>query len=228
MRGWQFSRAAGFLREVVHRLVGPVLGQLVGGPRIEGQEVLDRLPRPALICPNHTSHFDIPVLRRALGSRGRDRLAIAAADDYWFRRRAYRFVVSWFAAVPFKRVGNGAHSIKTVESLLDDGWRVVIFPEGTRSRTGEMNRFKPGAGLIAVHTGCPVVPVRIDGLWAVLPPGGRRPRRGTVRVRFGEPLMALEGEGPREFVARLEAVVGASADPMAGPGNRFDTPVNAR
>jgi 1-acyl-sn-glycerol-3-phosphate acyltransferase len=207
--GWQFSWAAGTAREAVHRLVGPVIGQLVGGPNVEGLEVLDHLPRPALICPNHTSHLDIPVLRRALGSNGRHRLAVAAADDYWFKRRAYRAVVSWFAAVPFKRVGNGAHSIRAVESLLRDGWRVVIFPEGTRSRTGAMNRFKPGAGLIAVDTRCPVVPVRIDGLWAVLPPGTVRPRRGRVRVRFGEPLIAREGENPREFAARLEAAVAA-------------------
>ena len=93
--------------------------------------------------------------------------------------------------------------------MLRDGWRVVIFPEGTRSRTGTMNRFKPGAGLIAVHTGCPVVPVCIDGLWAVLPPGTTRPRRGHVRVRFGEPLYARAGEDPRAFAARLEAAVAA-------------------
>jgi long-chain acyl-CoA synthetase len=209
MSAWQFSWAAGAAREVVHRLVGPVLGQLVGGPRVEGLEVLAQLPRPALICPNHTSHLDIPVLRRALGPRGRDRLAVAAADDYWFKRRGYRVVVSWFAAVPFKRVGNGAHSIRAVEALLRDGWRVVIFPEGTRSRTGRTNRFKPGPGLIAVHTGCPVVPVRIDGLWAVLPPGAARPRRSHVRVRFGEPLHARAGEDPRAFAARLEAAVAA-------------------
>jgi 1-acyl-sn-glycerol-3-phosphate acyltransferase len=209
VKGWQFSRPAGIGREAVHRIVGPALGRLVRGPRIEGDEVLARLPRPALICPNHASHLDIPVLRRALGSRGRHRLAVAAADDYWFRRRVYRFVVSWFAAVPFRRAGNGADSIRTVEALLGEGWRVVIFPEGTRSRSGAMGRFKPGAGLIAVRTGCPVVPVRIDGLWAVLPPGRRRPRSGTVWVRFGEPLVAHEGETPREFAARLQAAVSA-------------------
>ena len=104
-----------------------------------------------LICPNHQSHFDIPVLRRALGRHGRHRLAVAAADDYWFQRRLYKLVVSWFAAVPFRRMGRGAESIRAVEGLLDDGWRVVIFPEGTRSRTGAIGHFKPGAGLIAVH-----------------------------------------------------------------------------
>ena len=116
-------------------------------------------------------------------------------------------MVSWFGAVPFRRVGNGAESVRTVEALLEAGWRVVIFPEGTRSRSGAMNTFKPGAGLIAVRTGCPVVPVRIEGLWAVLPPGTRRPRPRSVRVRFGEPLLARAGETPREFAARLQDAV---------------------
>ena len=189
--------------------MAPVLGRLVGGPRVEGREVVAALPPGALICPNHQSHFDIPVLRRALGRHGRRRLAIAAADDYWFQRRAYRQLVSWFAAVPFRRGMAGPESIRTVEELLADGWRVVVFPEGTRSRSGELGRFKPGAGLIATRTGCPVVPVRIDGLWDVLPPGRRRPRRGRVRVRFGEPLVAKQGESPREFTDRLAAAVAA-------------------
>ena len=212
MSTWQLSPVAGVGREVVHRVVGPVLGAFVGGPRIEGGEWLVDLPRPLLICPNHQSHFDIPVLRRALGRHGRHRLAIAAADDYWFQRRLYKLVVSWFAAVPFRRMGRGAESIRAVEGLLDDGWRVVIFPEGTRSRTGAIGHFKPGAGLIAVHGGVAVLPVRIDGLWDILPPGARRPRRprrGRTRVRFGQPLVATEGETPRAFTERLEAAVRA-------------------
>jgi 1-acyl-sn-glycerol-3-phosphate acyltransferase len=209
MSRWQLSRPAGVAREVVHRVVAPALGRLVDGPVVEGADVLARLPRPALICPNHQSHLDIPLLRRALRGQGRHRLAIAAAEDYWFRRRLYRFIVGWFAAVPFRRVASGAESIKAVEGLLEDGWRVVIFPEGTRSRDGAIGPFKPGAGLIAVRTGCPVVPVRIDGLWDVLPPGRHLPRRGHASVRFGEPLVALEGETPKEFTARLAAAVDA-------------------
>jgi 1-acyl-sn-glycerol-3-phosphate acyltransferase len=207
MNGWPFSRPARVAREVVHRIIGPLVGRLVGGPQVDGTDVLAELPRPALICPNHTSHLDIPVLRRALGPHGRDRLAIAAADDYWFQRLGRRLIVLWFAAVPFKRRGGGAASIKRVEALLDEGWRVVIFPEGTRSRDGAMQTFKSGPGLIAVRTGYPVVPVRIEGLWEVLPPTGRRLRRGHARVRFFEPLVALDGESPEAFTARLEAAV---------------------
>jgi 1-acyl-sn-glycerol-3-phosphate acyltransferase len=209
MTDWQLSPVAGAGREAVHRIVGPFLGLLVGGPRLEGTEWLADLPRPLLICPNHESHLDIPVLRRSLGGNGRRRLAIAAADDYWFQRRAYRVVVSWFAAVPFRRIGRGAESIHAVEGLLADGWRVVIFPEGTRSRTGQMAPFKAGVGLVAVHARVPVLPVWIDGLRDVLPPGARRPRRRATSVRFGQPLIAGDGESPRAFTERLEAAVRA-------------------
>ena len=209
MTAWQLSPVAGVGREIVHRIVGPFLGLLVGGPRVEGTEWLAHLPRPLLICPNHESHLDIPVLRRSLGGKGRRRLAIAAADDYWFQRRSYRLLVSWFAALPFRRIGQGAESIRAVEGLLADGWRVVIFPEGTRSRTGEMAPFKGGVGILAVHSRVPVLPVRIDGLWEVLPPGARRPRRQVTSVRFGQPLIAEDGESPRAFTERLEAAVHA-------------------
>ncbi|MFL5779445.1 MAG: lysophospholipid acyltransferase family protein [Chloroflexota bacterium] len=191
----------------MHQIVGPVLGAFVGGPRVIGYEHVLALPRAALICPNHQSHLDIPILRRALGGAGRHRLAIAAADDYWFRRRLYRLFVSWFAAVPFRRLGRGAESIRMVEDLLAHGWRVIVFPEGTRSRTGRMGPFKPGAGLIAVQTGIPVLPVRMMGAWEVLPPGRVRPSRRQVTVRFGELLYPRDGEAPRAFTARVEAAV---------------------
>jgi CDP-diglyceride synthetase len=92
---------------------------------------------------------------------------------------------------------------------VDAGWNVLVFPEGTRSRSGEMAAFKPGIGPIAARTGRPVVPVRLVGIHAVLPPGARRPRRGCVEVRFGAPLRAEAGEDPRAFASRLEAVVRA-------------------
>jgi 1-acyl-sn-glycerol-3-phosphate acyltransferase len=214
---WQLTRTAGIGREAMHRLVGPWLGVLVGGPRVSGREWLVDLPSPLIICPNHQSHLDIPVLRRALGSDGRHRLAIAAAEDYWFRRRGARILASWFAAIPFRRMGAGPGSVRAVEGLLRDGWRVVIFPEGTRSRSGEMAAFKPGAALIAVELGLSVLPVRIEGLDRVLPPGARRPRRGRASVTFGRPLVPHSGETPRAFSQRLEAAVRALEPGMPAP-----------
>jgi 1-acyl-sn-glycerol-3-phosphate acyltransferase len=204
---WQLTRPAIVARETTARLVGPAVSAVIGGPRVIGREHLDGIEPPFLICPNHTSHLDVSTLRLALGPRLRRRLAAAAADDYFFARRRFRsFIAAWLGGVAFRR-GVSPESIAGVERLLAGGWGVILFPEGTRSRTGELASFKPGVGLLATRTGVPVVPAHIEGLHAVLPPGHVRPRRGQVEVRFGEPLHAQPGEDARAFTTRLEAAV---------------------
>lgn len=195
-------------REVVARILSPPVGWILGGPRVVGAENLARLTSPFLVCPNHNSHFDHPALRIALGSRYRRRLAIAAASDYFWRSRRRAFFAGWLAGFPFNRTGRGGKdSVHAMEALLANGWSVVVYPEGTRSRTGEIGSFKPGAALVAARTGCDVLPVRIVGIDAVLPVGARWPRRGQVEIRFGEPLRAAPGEDARSLNERLEAAV---------------------
>lgn len=74
------------------------------------------------------------------------------------------------------------------EKIRDEPATVVIFPEGTRSRTGELQRFKKGAFVLALKAGVPVVPAGIAGSRRILPKGGWRIRGGEIRVRVGEPL----------------------------------------
>ena len=106
--------------------------------------------------------------------------------------------------------GHGAkESFEAAERLLAAGWHVLLFPEGTRSVTGEIGTFRPGVGLLAAHSGCNVLPVRIVGTADVLPKGSSRPHRARVEVRFGAPLRIEPDEDPRTFTARLEAVVRA-------------------
>ena len=208
MSGWQFSGPAIFAREVTAWIFGPFLAWMIHGPVVYGAEHLREAEPPFLVCPNHVSHFDFSTIRLALGSRHRRRLVATAAADYWQTKRLRSFFSSWVGAMAFHRDRRaGAESIKGIEGFLSSGWNVLLFPEGTRSRSGEMASFKPGIGLIAARTGRPVLPVRIVGLHAVLPPGARRPRRARVEVRFGAPLRIEPGEDPRAFSARLEAVV---------------------
>ncbi len=205
---WQFSGPAVIARETTARLVGPFVSLLVGGPRTTGREHLDAAGGPFLICPNHTSHLDVSTLRLALGRRHRRRLAAAAAEDYFFAgQRTRAFFAAWLGGFAFRRRGANPGSIAEIDRLLQAGWSVLLFPEGSRSRDGEMAPFKPGIGLVAARTARPVIPVRIVGLHEVLAPGRRLPRRGRVEVRFGKPLWALPDENPRAFTARLEAAV---------------------
>ncbi len=206
--GWQFSRGAILLREGTARIVGPFLGILMRGPRVTGQEHLAELQGSALICPNHASHFDFSAVRLALGPHHRRKLAAAAAADYFQVSPVRWFLAAWLGAFAFNRTGRGgAESIGAAEALLDAGWHVLVFPEGTRTKTGEINAFMPGTGLLARRTRRPVLPIRIVGIRDVLPKGARIPHRAQVEVRIGEPLHVLPGEGAREFTARLEAAV---------------------
>jgi 1-acyl-sn-glycerol-3-phosphate acyltransferase len=174
-----------------------------------GREHLAALEGTSLICPTHASHFDFSALRLALGPKHRKRLTAAAAADYFATKRSRWLIAAWLGAFAFNRTGRGADSIAAAEGLLAAGWHVVLFPEGTRTMTGDINPFQPGIGLLARHTGRQVLPVRIVGIRGVLPKGGRRPRRSPVEVRFGAPIRALPGEDARAFTARLEALTRA-------------------
>lgn len=209
-RGWQFSSSAIAAREATARMFGPVLAWFMRGPAVSGTGHLAELEGPALICPTHASHLDFTALRLALGPRHRRRLAAAAAADYFAISRRRWFVAAWLGSFAFKRSGRGgAESIEMARALLDAGWHVLVFPEGTRSVSGEIGRFMPGVGLLAVRTGRQALPVRITGTASVLPKGARLPRRARVEVRFGAPLRPEPHEDPRAFTARLEAAVRA-------------------
>jgi len=206
--GWQHSGAASIGRELTARLFGPLFSWFMRGPRVAGAEHLQALDGPAIVCPTHASHLDVSALRLALGPHHRRRLAPAVAADYWRPSRIRWFFAAWLGAFPFVRAAS-ADSMAAAERLLERGWSILLFPEGTRSRSGEMAPLRPGVGLIAKRSGRPVLPVRIVGTHEVLPPGARLPRRALVEVRFGAPLSVADGEDARAFVARLEAAIRA-------------------
>jgi 1-acyl-sn-glycerol-3-phosphate acyltransferase len=206
LHGWQFSRPASVAREGTAWLFGGLFGWFMRGPRVVGAEHLGELREPAIITPTHASHLDVSALRLALGPSHRRRLAPAAAADYFSKSHLRWFFAAWLGSFPFVRAAS-ADSIAAAEALLAKGWSVIVFPEGTRSRSGEVGPFRPGVGLIAKRSGCQVMPVRILGTYDVLPPGAHRPHRSQVEVRFGAPLGVAPGEDARAFMTRLETAV---------------------
>lgn len=210
MARWQFRRPMTWAREIVARVLSVPVGWWIGGPAVRGRENLAQLRRPFMVCPNHQSHFDHPALRIALGPRYRRQLAIASAADYFWHSRRRAFFAGWLGGFPFSRdVRGGAASLHAVEQFLDHGWSVLIYPEGTRSRSGEIGTFHAGPALIATRTGVDVLPVRIRGTHDVLPPGARWPHHRQVEVSFGAPLRPEPGEDARAFSDRLAAAVRA-------------------
>jgi 1-acyl-sn-glycerol-3-phosphate acyltransferase len=166
----------------------------------------DHLPAgPVVLVANHASHADTAAVLLALPRPLRKRLAPAAAEDYFFRRHAIGAVVSLLTgAFPFPRRGRAG--IDRAAALLDSGWSVLLFPEGTRAG----GRFRCGAGILAAR-GIAVVPVGITGTAEVLPKGRRMPRRAQVRIVFGEPMRFDASTPPEAVAAVLEASVRALA-----------------
>jgi 1-acyl-sn-glycerol-3-phosphate acyltransferase len=215
-------------REVI---VNGVLGPLMDAytrRRIVGRELLDGLAPPALFVANHCSHMDTPTVLRALPGRWRRRTAVAAAADYFYRKPLLAAAVSLgFNTVAVERATDAALSdvASNLDRLLDEGWSLVIFAEGTRSRNGTVGRLHSGAALLAAQHGLPIVPVYVRGTHAVMPPGrpwmrrrrGRGlPRRQPIEIRFGAPIRPREGEHRTDVMERVRlffAATGAATTP---------------
>src|SRR5206468_2855051 len=97
-------------------------------------------------------------------------------------------------------------TLRYIGEVLEDGFSVLIFPEGKRSDTGEIQPFRPGIGMIAARLGVPVIPVRIDGLDKVLHHSWKWPAVAPVRVAFGAPLR-LTGEDYERLAGEVEQAV---------------------
>ena len=122
--------------------------------RVEGLDVLSRIDGPVIFAANHASHLDTPLILLSLPDEWRRRTAVAAAADYFFD--------TWWRAVGSAMVFNtfpidrrGGSMATTPGEVLADGWSLVIFPEGTRSKDGWVGRFQLGAAYLACQHGVP-------------------------------------------------------------------------
>jgi 1-acyl-sn-glycerol-3-phosphate acyltransferase len=145
----------------------------------------DRIPRdgPVLVCPNHISTLDPPLLPAFLPRN--DSWSMAKAE--YFERGGF---VSWifnaFHAFPVVRHSADRTAIKRATTILKGGGVLLVYPEGTRVTSGGLHRAEPGAGFLAMLTGAPVVPAAVTGSREVFGKGFRLPRRHPLRLEFGE------------------------------------------
>jgi 1-acyl-sn-glycerol-3-phosphate acyltransferase len=198
---------------------------------VEGR---DHLPvSPFILCSNHTSHIDSAVLMTASGLPF-SAFAMLGARDYFFDSWRVRLIVSRFMnVVPIDRHARH-NSLRRSLAMCEDFLRrpqgnLILYPEGTRSPSGEIMAFKKGAGLFAVELGVPVVPAHIAGARNILAKGNFLPRPGTVTVRFGEPIRFtsqiahLPARGLRKAAVELieQRIRELSQNPTAGESVGF-------
>jgi 1-acyl-sn-glycerol-3-phosphate acyltransferase len=196
---------------------------------VRGLEHLGHVDGPVIFAANHASHIDTPLLLTTLPVDVRHKTVVAGASDYFFDR-TWKSVLWSFAvaAIPIERHKINRRSGDAAAELIEDGWNLVIFPEGGRSPDGWTHSFTGGAAYLARRTGRPVVPVYLHGTRHVLPktadastraPGGSgtesrqggRLRRSPISVLFGAPLTPDEGENTHRFSDRVEAAVATLA-----------------
>ena len=137
---------------------------------VRGLEHLQHLDGPVIFAANHASHIDTPLLLTTLPVELRHRTVVAAASDYFFDRTWKSVLWSFaLAAIPIERSRVNRRSADTAAAVIEDGWNLVIFPEGGRSPDGWTQPFRGGAAYLARRTGRPVVPVYLHGTRHVLP-----------------------------------------------------------
>lgn len=190
------------------RLILKVLNRL----EVQGRE---HLPKngPAVIIANHLSHLDALVIASALPLHLRDILFPLAAGDVFFESPAKAaFAAHFLNALPVWRRNAGRHGLDDLRRrLVEEEALYILFPEGGRSRDGQLKPFKSGIGMLVAGTPVPVVPCHLSGTLEAYRPGTWIPRPYKVRVRVGPALsfpdVPADRDGWAVISTRLEQVI---------------------
>jgi long-chain acyl-CoA synthetase len=212
---------------VYYGLVWPAT-QILGHPRIVGQENLRGIRGPVLVVSNHiTRRADIGLILASLPMRFRHRLAIAMGGETlqdmrrspreWFfaKRWAYHLgywlVTALFNVFPLPQFSGFRESFRFAGESADRGYSILVFPEGVvnDSTTGAMAPFQKGIGLLSENLRIPIIPMRLDGVWKMKRARRRLARFGEITVRIGAPVNFPPETPPDEIARRLEFLVQA-------------------
>jgi long-chain acyl-CoA synthetase len=158
-------------------------------PRFEGRA---NIPSHVhfLVVANHASHLDMGLVKMALGESGTNLVALAAADYFFDNKVKRTFFENFTNLVPMERKGSLRKSLEWAFHLLEQGYNVLIFPEGTRSRQGTMQPFQRGLGHLVLRAKVGVLPLYLE-TYDALPPGAWYPQSREVSAFIG-PFLAFD------------------------------------
>jgi long-chain acyl-CoA synthetase len=217
---WWFVR---WIRVLVYHAVTLPYIMVMARPRIIGRERLRNFRGPALIISNHISQIDIGFLMAALPMRFRNRLGVAMQGEQlkamrhpprdwfflkrWWEQLQYVLIAAFFNIFSMPQRAKYREAFRYAGELADHGYNVVIFPEGQRTKTGEMARFRSGIGLLATQLNLPVIPMRIDGLFPFKIAKKHYAPPHAVQVRIGKPVRFEPTADPEEIAKELQKIV---------------------
>ena len=178
---------------MIYRIVWTLCGlifQLLLRRRIRGTHNVPKRG-PVILASNHVSNLDPPVVGTCIW-----RPCAFMAKEELFENKLFGWLLYHLYAFPIKRGAGDRGALKKALEILEGGWPLVMFPEGTRSETGEMREPEMGVAMIAYRTGAPVIPVYTHGTNRVRPKGGGI-RLAQIGVAFGEPIVFSVPEGQK-------------------------------
>lgn len=212
-----------WIRLCIHYLLLRPAVFVLGWPRILGRENLRGVNGPVLVISNHIGDVDVGFILTALPARIRHKLASAAGGEAlealrtpppernlflrMFDRLEWFLGVSLLNLFPLPREAGFRESFAFAGESVDRGYSILVFPEGRHTTSGEMNPFRRGIGLLVKNLGIPVVPMRIDGLFALKQARRHVTRPFQVKVKIGAPLSFTAEMQPEEIAAELQAKV---------------------
>jgi len=176
---------------------------------VEGRENLDLVNGPVLVIANHSSHFDTVIVLYVLPRKVWGKLAIVAAADRMYREKIKGMLHSLrYNAFPITR-GGGREALAYSQWLTSNGWSLLIFPEGKRSRDGQLLPFRGGPAILALGQNIPVLPLYIRGASDILPPGSPISKPAPVQVRIGKPFSFPPGTTIPDAKNAMESAIRA-------------------
>ena len=183
--------------------------------RIVGRENLpSRLP--FVLVANHASHLDALVLAAPLPWWLRDRIFPIAAGDVFFEVPAIAaFAALAVNALPMWRKNCGPQALRELRKrLADEPCAYILFPEGGRSRDGQIRPFKSGLGMLVAGTDVPVVPCHLQGCFAALRAGSKLPRPMPIELRVGPALCFTNAPNERSGWEEIAATLRKAIDQL--------------
>jgi len=199
-RRWTLTLPIRIIRYIFQILmVFPIL-KIFCRIKTQGKENLKNIKSPVIFVSNHTSHFDTSVILSKLPFRFKTNIAIATWAEFFQapknaifkklkKRILYNLGTILLNLYMFPRTKGFMKSIKYTGELIDKNYNILIFPEGQRTTNGEINPFKLGIGIIASNMKVPIIPIKIEGLFQILPIGSNFPKkRGKVNLKIGKAL----------------------------------------
>ncbi len=225
---WAMRFPMTWIRTIVYHVFLLPITWIMCCVRVSGVERLANVKGPVLFISNHVTDVDAGLILSALPVRWRSRLAIAMQGEMlrewryppatmgWFAnlksKVTYALAAGLFNVFPLPRESGFRQSFAYAGEAMDRGWSVLIFPEGTETKDGQIQPFRAGIGLLSAELNVPVVPIMLRGLFELKQRRQFFVRPGTVSVTFGDPIQFSVAQTPAEITKALELLYRKTID----------------